>query len=109
MKAKRISAREVSATVQGGSSVTQYYTKLKKLWDELGCLESLPACDCGAAKAISEMMETHKGMLFLMGVNEDYDSSKDPILLMELLLTVSKALSLFLKVEKQRAAFKCQD
>ena len=42
--------REISATTQGGMSITQCYTKMK-LWDEISCLEPLPACSCGAAKA----------------------------------------------------------
>ena len=43
-------------------------------------------------------------MQFLMGFNEDYDNSKDQILLMDLLPSLSKDYSMILKVEKQRDA-----
>ena len=42
-------------------------------------------------------------MKFLMGLGEDYDNSKDQILLMEPLLLISKVYSMMLKVEKQIA------
>ena len=78
--------------------------KLKKLWDELDCLKPLLACDCGAAKAMSEIMESYKVMQFLVGLNGKFDSSKDHILLMEPLPTISKVFSLILKVEKQKVS-----
>ena len=93
--------RELNVTVQGGMSVTQYCTKLKKLWDELSSLESLPTCNCGATKAMSDVMESRKIMQFLMVLNEEFDSSKDHILLMEPFPAVSKVFSLLLKVENR--------
>ena len=51
---------------------------------------------------MSNIMESHKIMMFLMGSNEEFVSSKDHNLLMEPLHAVSMAFSLLLKVEKQR-------
>ena len=45
-------------------------------------------------------MESHKVMQFLIGLNGEFDSSKDQISLMEPLPTISKVFSLILKVEK---------
>ena len=50
---------------------------------------------------MSNIMESHKIMMFLMGSNEEFVSSKHHILLMEPLHAVSMAFSLLLKVEKQ--------
>ena len=38
--------REIRLIVQGNKSVTNYYTKLKKLWDKLACLAPTPRCAC---------------------------------------------------------------
>lgn len=54
--------------------VAQYYTKLKKLWDELTCLTPVPECSCGAVKVISEAYDSNRLIQFLMGLNDAYDS-----------------------------------
>ena len=41
-------------------------------------------------------------MQFLMGLSEDYDHSKNQILLMDPVPTISKVHAMILKVEKQR-------
>ena len=96
--------KEISTTIQGNMSVTHYYSKIKKLWDELNSLEPLPACDCGAVRSISEIIESRKVMQFLMGLNEDFEGAKDQILLMEPLPAVSKVFSSILKTEKQKSS-----
>lgn len=48
--------REISSISQGNMSGTTYYTKLKRLWDELFCLMPLPKCECGAVKKVAEMI-----------------------------------------------------
>ena len=45
--------REINTSLQGNLSTTQYYSKLKRLWDELTCLAPLPACTCGATKTVA--------------------------------------------------------
>ncbi|KAK9104685.1 hypothetical protein Scep_021529 [Stephania cephalantha] len=47
--------RDISSISQGDFSVSQYYTKLNKLWDELSCLVHLPSCECGAAAKIAAL------------------------------------------------------
>lgn len=91
--------REISTVTQGGMMVPQYYTKLKKLWDELTCLTPVPECSCGGAKAISEAYDSTKLIQFLMRLNETY--IRGQILLMELLPNANKAYSMVLRVEKQ--------
>ena len=45
--------RELSFISQGSMNVVQYYTKLKKLWDELTCLMPIPQCTYGVAKSVA--------------------------------------------------------
>ena len=44
--------REINTTTLGDLTVTQYYSRLKKQWDELTCLEPIPVCTCGAARTL---------------------------------------------------------
>ncbi|KAL2240231.1 UNVERIFIED_CONTAM: Retrovirus-related Pol polyprotein from transposon RE2 [Sesamum indicum] len=83
-------------------TVATYFTRLKKLWDELNTLDPLPVCSCGASKKMSEKNASYQFMQFLMGLNDIYDHVKNQILLMDPLPTAAKAYSMVHKVEKQR-------
>ncbi|KAL0409754.1 UNVERIFIED_CONTAM: hypothetical protein Sradi_1909800 [Sesamum radiatum] len=45
--------REIASVAQGTQSVSGYFNRLKKLWDELGCLAPTPSSN--AAKEIAEL------------------------------------------------------
>ncbi|XP_057994939.1 uncharacterized protein LOC110651461 [Hevea brasiliensis] len=94
--------REISNLTQANASVMVYFTKLKKLWDELACLKPLPVCDYGATKQIDEINSEGKLIQFLMGLNQAYDNVRNQILLMDPLPIINKAYSMVLRVEKQR-------
>ncbi|KAL0327807.1 UNVERIFIED_CONTAM: hypothetical protein Sangu_1858700 [Sesamum angustifolium] len=47
--------REIASVSQGNLSVSEYYAKLKRLWDELTCLKPMLQCECGASKIMAEM------------------------------------------------------
>ncbi|KAL2245674.1 UNVERIFIED_CONTAM: hypothetical protein Sindi_2835600 [Sesamum indicum] len=91
--------REIYSTIQGTMTVSAYFSRLKRLWDELSCLNPLPQCSCGASKAIDG--EDHL-MQFLMGLSDDFDSVRSQILMLEPLPSVSKAYGMVLRMEKQR-------
>ncbi|KAL0291445.1 UNVERIFIED_CONTAM: hypothetical protein Sradi_7025800, partial [Sesamum radiatum] len=70
--------REIGQVTQGNMSITEYYTKLKKLWDELMCLAPTPkctcsGCTCGASKDMAEMHSSNQLIQFLVGLNGVYD------------------------------------
>lgn len=94
--------REISTITQGGMTVAQYYTKLKKSWDELNCLTPVPECSCGAARTMADVLDSNRLIQFLMGLNDAYDPIRGQILLMEPLPNANKAYSMVLRVEKQR-------
>ncbi|XP_037496717.1 uncharacterized protein LOC119371159 [Jatropha curcas] len=101
--------KDISVTIQGNQTVANYYTKLKKLWDELACLRPIPKCTCGIAerctcdvvRAASDLDGEEKLMQFLLGLNDTYDNVKNQILLMDPFPSMSKAYSMVLSVEKQ--------
>ncbi|XP_014490342.1 uncharacterized protein LOC106753071 [Vigna radiata var. radiata] len=75
--------------------VTTYYTKLKKLWDELGSYSNA-TCTCGADNKRRKLMQ------FLMGLNDSYSAIRGQILLMNPLPDVTQAYSSIIQEEKQR-------
>ncbi|XP_019053968.1 PREDICTED: uncharacterized protein LOC104601120 isoform X1 [Nelumbo nucifera] len=98
--------REISAISQGSQLVVKYFTKLKKLWDELVCMQPIPQCTCknctcGVAKNVSDLACSNRLMQFLMGLSDDFDHVRNQILMMEPLPSVNKAYSMILRVEKQ--------
>uniref|UniRef100_A0A2N9H5P0 Retrotransposon Copia-like N-terminal domain-containing protein n=1 Tax=Fagus sylvatica TaxID=28930 RepID=A0A2N9H5P0_FAGSY len=66
--------KSISTLSQDQSSVSNYYTRLKSLWDELNNFRSIPDCSCGALK----------------------------ILMTDPLPTITKAFALVVQEERQR-------
>ncbi|XP_021623920.1 uncharacterized protein LOC110623311 [Manihot esculenta] len=93
--------RKISLMSQENASVAVYFTKLKRLWDELGSMETLPTYTCGASRAIAEITNRNRLMQFLMGLNESFGSVRDQVLGMDPLPTVNKAYSMVVKFESQ--------
>ncbi|KAL2228986.1 UNVERIFIED_CONTAM: hypothetical protein Sindi_1878300, partial [Sesamum indicum] len=94
--------RDISSISQRNMSVVEYFTKLKRLWDELISLNPLPVCSCGASKKISYRMEAYQLIQFLMGLGDPYDHVRNQILHKDPLPTAAKAYSMVHRVEKQR-------
>lgn len=94
--------REIISFTQNNMCIMIYFTKLKKLWDELNCLKSLPTCTCGATKCINEIDNRDKLIQFLMELNDFYDHIRDQILIMEPLPSINRAYSMFLSVKMQK-------
>jgi len=49
--------REITLANQGNQTVTEYFTKLKMLWDELGAYLALPSCKCTKEFNLSKNFE----------------------------------------------------
>ncbi|KAL0349701.1 UNVERIFIED_CONTAM: hypothetical protein Sradi_4119300 [Sesamum radiatum] len=92
--------REISFMSQRDQTVSTYFTKLKKLWDELACLNPLPSCSCGSSKAQADMSSSSQLIQFLMGLSDAYDHVRNQVLLMDSLSSIGKAYSMILRVEK---------
>lgn len=93
---------EISSITQLNLFVIAYYTKLKRLWDELTNLRPSSARTCHAATLHNEINNTDILIQFPMGLNDSYDHVKNQILIMKPLSTVNKTYSMMLSVEKER-------
>ncbi|KAL0411948.1 UNVERIFIED_CONTAM: hypothetical protein Slati_3784500 [Sesamum latifolium] len=92
--------REIASLTQGDMTISDYYTKLKKLWDELAHFTTLPKCSCGSSKVLADLNVFTQLMQFLMGLGDVYDHVRSQVLLMDPLPSIGKTYSMFLRVEK---------
>ncbi|KAG8660953.1 hypothetical protein MANES_02G207050v8 [Manihot esculenta] len=93
---------QISLISQENFPVLVYFIHLKRLWDELGSIEVLPPCSCGASKAIDDMNNRNRLMQFLMELNEIFDPVRDQILVLNPLPSMNRAYSMALKHESQK-------
>ncbi|KAF7813989.1 retrovirus-related Pol polyprotein from transposon TNT 1-94 [Senna tora] len=75
---------ELAECKQKGTSIMDYYGKLKRIWDELDDFEQLPTCKCGKCTCelnttFEKRREDDKVHLFLMGSDvEEGEETKVP-------------------------------
>ncbi|XP_072083676.1 uncharacterized protein [Arachis hypogaea] len=87
---------------QGVMSVSQYFTRIKVLWEELNSYRPVQ-CNCSDARAMQEFLQTKCIHCFLMGLDESFSQIRGQILLLEPFPTINKVLSLVTQEEKHRA------
>lgn len=91
---------EIHDCIHGSITVSFYFTKLKRFWDERDMLCSIPPYSFGTIKETTSYMETRKIMKFLIGLNDLYATICSNTFLLEPLPIVSKAYSLVLRHER---------
>lgn len=90
---------------QGNLDVSEYFTQLKVMWDELDTLRSTPICkcaircSCGALDTIKTQREQDCVIRFLKGLNEQYAHVRSQIMMIDPLPDISKAFSMVLQQE----------
>ncbi|KAH0742822.1 hypothetical protein KY290_030815 [Solanum tuberosum] len=98
--------KEINDLIQGVLDVTTYYTKMKKLWEELSslCIKNhcSCACNCGAKDVMHKVEQDRRLIQFLMGLNEIYTIIRGNILMMNPLPSVAQVFALLIQEEKQR-------
>ncbi|XP_061345705.1 uncharacterized protein LOC133291465 [Gastrolobium bilobum] len=92
---------DVTKIQQGDRTISEYFTHLKTLWDELESLQPLPTCVCGALNPIKEIRERDYVIRFLKGRNEQFEHVKTQVMLLEQLPNINKTFSLIVQQEKR--------
>ncbi|KAL4655071.1 hypothetical protein ACB092_01G424700 [Castanea dentata] len=92
----------------GELSVTEYFTNLSILWDELQNYEPLPTCSCEKCvchvnEKISNIHHREVVMQLLIGLNDSFSHIRGQILLMDPIPSAEKVFSLLIQDEKQRS------
>ncbi|XP_072087345.1 retrovirus-related Pol polyprotein from transposon RE1 [Arachis hypogaea] len=97
---------ELYGTRQGEMSVTQYFTKLKSLWEEFDDFRPIPPCNCesvctcGLGEMRKYRMEDHVTR-FLRGLNEQFANVRAQVMLMEPLPDLKAVFSMMTRQERQ--------
>lgn len=92
---------------QGDLTVTDYFTRLKTIWDELENFRPLPrckcaiACSCGAVDVFKKYRDEDYVIRFLKGLNEQYSHVKSQVLMLEPLPPLTKVFSMLVQQERQ--------
>ncbi|XP_074270914.1 uncharacterized protein LOC141594822 [Silene latifolia] len=102
--------KDLSNVSQDNSSLIDYYSRLKCLWEIVDNLDPIPQCTCGVMSKCSCQVlkrfidrEAHSKLIqLLMGLNAGYEHVQTTLLSMEPLPPINKALGLLQKIEKQK-------
>lgn len=96
--------KELAYLSQGTKSITSYFTQFRGLLDELDSLSPIPRCICANCNCTcnnSQKLNAYEQYIklsqFLMGLNEQFTSTRGQILLMNPLPDVAHAYSMLLQ------------
>ncbi|XP_019238963.1 PREDICTED: uncharacterized protein LOC109219019 [Nicotiana attenuata] len=93
--------KDLASISQGPSNIASYFSRIKKLWDELAYSITYPDCTCGCKEAFQKIEEEQKVHQFLMGLNETYTSVKRNFLLMKPLPDIDSVYAMLIEDESQ--------
>lgn len=107
---------EVYLLKQESLSVTDFFTQLTVVWEELENLRPIPQCTCPVrctcdlSKYVEQMKEHDFIMRFLTGLNENFAPCKSQILMMDPIPSIDRAFSIVIQYERQnRLAPDCDE
>ncbi|XP_061361257.1 uncharacterized protein LOC133305140 [Gastrolobium bilobum] len=97
---------EIFRLHQGANSVSDFYTQLKILWDELESLQPTPTCKCvkpccSISSEVRNIRDRDYSIRFLKGLNEQFSHVKSQIMLMDPLPPINRVFSLITEQERQ--------
>ena len=100
--------KDLASISQGELTVSDYFTNLSILWDEIQNYEPLPLCSCEKCvchvnEKISNLHHREAIMQLLMGLNDSFSHIRGQILLMDPIPSVDKVYSLLVQDERQRS------
>ncbi|KAK9740849.1 hypothetical protein RND81_03G065400 [Saponaria officinalis] len=102
--------KELYNLQQGNLSISEYYGKMRRLWEDLLDIEGYPECSCGILekctcnllKKVVDAENRRRLIQFLMGADSAYDQIKQLLLAQDPLPTINHALSRLIQAERQR-------
>lgn len=91
--------KDIYSLIQGDDSVTVYYTKLRKSWDELMAADPPPVCFCDCRHKFIERQNRELLFQFLIGLNDVHGFVRCQILFMDPLPSINKVFSMIFQIE----------
>ncbi|XP_050914976.1 uncharacterized protein LOC127129915 [Lathyrus oleraceus] len=98
---------QIFSLKQGDSTITQYFTSLKQLWQELENFRLIPTCvcpikcSCTLIQSIKYYRDTDYVICFLKWLNEQYATVHSNIMLIQHLPPINKVFSFLIQQERQ--------
>jgi len=99
--------QEIHSIRQGDRNISQFFTNLKILWEELESLRLIPHCSCDIqckcdlSRNSLKYREIEYVIFFLKGLNDTYNHVRTQILLIEPIPSINRAFSLTIQQERQ--------
>ncbi|XP_014489819.1 uncharacterized protein LOC106752622 [Vigna radiata var. radiata] len=99
--------QDIHSIKQGERGVSQFFTDLKILWEELESLRPIPTCtcqvpcSCDLSRIFLKYREMEHVICFLKGLNDSYSTVRTQILLMDPLPNINRVFSLIMQQERQ--------
>lgn len=105
-------SRQIYETTQHGRSISEFYTDMRVIWEELETLFVMPPLSendnpevAAYLKAVETQKNEQKLFQFLSGIDDTYNQQRSHILHMTPLPSVEEACNLLQQEENQRAVF----
>jgi len=101
-------SKDVYNLKQAGNSISEYYTKMRSIWEELSAMNDLPKFTTvneeitNFLHALTKQHEEQKLFQFLNGLDELYAAQRSQILLMSPLPSVESVCSMLQQEELQK-------
>ncbi|CAH9082553.1 unnamed protein product [Cuscuta epithymum] len=97
----------LGAVRQDGQSVSAYFSRLRRIWDEIGSISKTPSCSCGKCscnitKQINEARDRDHLYDFLMGLDDYYSHLKSQILATRPVISLTAAYHIVSEGEQHR-------
>ncbi|XP_019175636.1 PREDICTED: uncharacterized protein LOC109170958 [Ipomoea nil] len=98
---------EIFRNTQGNKTINEYFTKCNALWEQLNAMRPLPIyecnprCSCTLLSKIQKEKEDDRVIRFLEGLNDEFETLKSGILVMDPIPTMEKVLNMALKIERK--------
>ncbi|XP_074307480.1 uncharacterized protein LOC141642538 [Silene latifolia] len=101
---------ELNKCKQGGDTVVEYYTHLKRIWDELGKYSKVKECTCGVAASLLKEKEEEKVHQFLIGLDSRlYGNIRSNLLMEDPITMLTRAYALILREERHASLTKVKE
>ncbi|XP_076914306.1 uncharacterized protein LOC143573263 [Bidens hawaiensis] len=100
--------RTLASTRKDGASISAYFTKMRRIWDEIQAVLPAPyctchGCTCNVGKRLTDLKDKRKLYEFLMGLDPEFSVIRTQILAQKSTPTLNTTYHLVLDDEKQRA------
>lgn len=99
--------QKLAETNQGTSSIAEFYTQLKTIWDEMHDANPLPyctcnKCTCNLTQKILTRDQEQKLIHFMMKLNDSFSTIRGNILMTKPLPKVAQAYRIFAQEERHK-------